>query len=134
VTHRRLPSARHVPFPPTLSRTMNGCFLGRSIRSAELSPLTSYFQSPTPSSYHQPTRSLLPSGTRAICSIPRGTSSVSKTEDVREKHLLPRFGASLVRSVSEENTIGYMFQREEYASDQRYILCIMLTLRARARE
>lgn len=121
VTHRRLPPPRHILTLP-YKGTADGCFLGRSICSVELSPLTSYFQSPTPSSYRQPTRSL-----RCPRDLfdPRGTSPVSKTEDVsatREKHLLPRFGARRFSAEQKrgEHT-GCMFQREEYADDQRYI-------------
>lgn len=64
-THRRPPPTRHVlPHPPPPSPPRRR-YRGRTVvfsddRSArrKLSPLTSYFQSPTPSSYRQPTRSL----------------------------------------------------------------------------
>lgn len=66
ITDRRLDCDPSIPFHPGVTFTLprrryrgdGGCFLERSIRPAELSPLTSYFQSPTPSSYRQPTRSL----------------------------------------------------------------------------
>lgn len=125
---------RHVLPPPPpgvigdderlFSRTIDP--LGGTFAINELLPVADTVQLPPADAFPQvPTRFVRSWGELRPWAKPRTWAPT------RGKHLLPRFGAS--QQERGEHT-GCMFQHEEYAGDQRYTLCIMLTLRARARE